>query len=73
MFQTWMLKTDLRVGGIQQLRGQNFAIFWPFPPEREQKQTFLSPLPAMFCLSGQANSSQNSNIVKILPDLDTNL
>jgi hypothetical protein len=26
----------------------------------------------MFCLSGQANSSQNSNVDNILPDLDTN-
>ena len=42
----------LRLGGIQQLRGQNFAIFWPPPlrgqflyPEHGQKQTFFDPLP----------------------------
>ena len=40
---------------IQQLRGQNFAIFWPPPlrgqflyPERGQKQTFIDPLPSHF-------------------------
>ena len=34
-------------GGIQQLRGQNFAIFYVdfFYPERGQKQTFLTPPP----------------------------
>ena len=39
-------------GGIQQLRGQNFAIFDPLPlrrqflyPERGQKQTIFDPLP----------------------------
>ena len=38
------------LGGIEQLRGQNFAIFLPSPlrglflfPERGQKQTFLPP------------------------------
>ena len=38
------------LGGIQQLRGQNFALFNPPPPrgqflypERGQKQTFLTP------------------------------
>ena len=38
--------------GIQQLRGQNFAIFWPPPPawavlypERRQKPTYFDPLP----------------------------
>ena len=40
------------LGGIQQLRGQNFTIFRPTPlcgqflyPERGQKQTFFDPLP----------------------------
>ena len=42
------------VGGIQQLRGQNFAIFLTPPPslrgqflypERGQKTTFFDPLP----------------------------
>ena len=42
----------LTLGGIQQLRGQNFAIFWPpsplawtvfIYPECGQKQTFLTP------------------------------
>ena len=39
------------LGIIQQLRGQNFAIFWPplhgqfLYPERGQKQTFFDPLP----------------------------
>ena len=37
------------LGVIQQLRGQNFTIFWPTPrqflyPEREQNQTFFDPL-----------------------------
>ena len=40
------------LGVIQQLRGQNFAIFWPpsplrrqfLYPERWQKQTFFDPL-----------------------------
>ena len=41
-------------GGIQQLRGQNFAIFWSpttllrgqfLYPERGQKQTFFDPSP----------------------------
>ena len=44
----WFIK-----GGIQQLRGQNFAIFWPPPPcvdsflyhEHGQKQTFLTLSP----------------------------
>ena len=27
----------------------------------------------MFCLSGQSNSSQHSNVDNILPDFDTNL
>ena len=42
------------LGGIQQLRGQNFVIFWPPPlrgqflyPERGQKQTFFDPLPPL--------------------------
>ena len=42
-----------QLGDIQQLRGQNFAIFWPPPlpcvdsflnPERGQKHTFFDPL-----------------------------
>ena len=39
------------LGVIQELRGQNFAIFWTLLcgqflyPEREQKQTFFDPLP----------------------------
>ena len=39
------------LGGIQQLRGQNFAIFWHPPlcgqflyPERRQKDNFFDPL-----------------------------
>ena len=44
-------------GGIQQLRGQNFAIFDPPPPlsgqflypDCEQKQTFFDPLPLSSC------------------------
>ena len=41
----------IQQGGIQQLRGQNFAIFGPplrgqfLYPQRGQKQTFLDPLP----------------------------
>ena len=42
----------LLLGGIQQLRGHNFAIFDPPPlhgrflyPERGQKQTFFDPFP----------------------------
>ena len=42
----------IHVGSIQQLRGQNFAIFCPPPrrgqflyPERGQKQIFFDPLP----------------------------
>ena len=43
-----------RLGVIQQLRGQNFAIYFLTPPpgvdsflypERGQKQTFFDPLP----------------------------
>ena len=48
----------MSLGVIQQLRGQNFAIFRPPPlrgqflyPERGQKQTFFDPLPPS---SGQA-------------------
>ena len=39
----------LPIGGIQQLHGQNFAIFWPplrgqfLYPECGQKQTFFDP------------------------------
>ena len=43
---------SMRLGGIQQLRGQNFAMFWPphplrgqfLYPKRGQKQTFFDPL-----------------------------
>ena len=46
-------RNKLPLGAIQQLRGQNFAIFLPPPPlrgqflypERGQKQTFFAPLP----------------------------
>ena len=48
------LRNIRTLGGIQQLRGQNFAIFWPPPlggqflyPERGQKQTFFDPLPPL--------------------------
>ena len=45
--------SDSCLEGIQQLRGPNFAIFWPplplrgqfLYPERGQKQTFFDPLP----------------------------
>ena len=46
----------VNLGGIQQLRGQIFAISWPPPlrgqflyPERGQKQTFFDPLPPSNC------------------------
>ena len=43
-------------GGIQQLRGQNFAIFWPPPPcldsfytlSVEKNRHFLTPSPQLF-------------------------
>ena len=59
IFNSWMICVKMSIvfsngksslGGIQQLRGQNFTIFWPPPlrgqflyPERGQKQTFLTP------------------------------
>ena len=41
--------TKTFIGGIQQLCGHNFAVFYPawtvFYPEHEQQQTFFDPLP----------------------------
>ena len=55
--ENWRHQKDIsKLGGIQQLRGQNFAIFWPPPlrgqflyPERGQKQTFFDPLLPSSC------------------------
>ena len=52
MQDTSILLCKMHLGGIQQLRGQNFAIFWSLPfreqflySKRGQKQTFFDPLP----------------------------
>ena len=50
---TLLITKTAILGGIQQLRGHNFAIFWPptpwvdsfLYPERGEKQTFFDPLP----------------------------
>ena len=54
--QTGIVSFSILQGVIQQLRGQNFAIFLPpslrgqfLYPERGQKQTFFDPLPPSSC------------------------